>query len=55
MNRWLTYPILGSLGLAMWIIPTSYPEPAGVALFSLALTLFAMFIVVEMINLENRY
>jgi hypothetical protein len=39
----------------MWVIPTYYQEPAGVVLFSLALTIFAVFIIVAMADLENKY
>jgi hypothetical protein len=54
MNRWLTYPIILSLGSALWIIPSYYQEPAGVVLFSLALTLFAIFVVLEIAEFEKR-
>ena len=55
MNRWITYPIIISLGAAMWVIPTHYKEPAGIVLFSLALTIFAVFTIVAMADLENKY
>ena len=46
MNKWINYPIMTALAGALWIIPTEYPEPAGIVLFTAALTtLFTLAVV----------